>query len=54
MSDALPNIEAIKAIPRQPQTQVALDDQLRALREAANRLSLYDAADYLQRELERH
>jgi len=48
---SLPAIEAIKLIPQQPQTQVALDDQLRALQLAATRLGLYDAADYLRRSL---
>ena len=41
----LPTLDAIKAIPRQPQTQVALHSQLISLQEAANRLGLHDAAD---------
>jgi len=47
----LPNEEAARAIPRQPQTQASLDDQLKTLRIAANRLGLYDAADFLGRKI---
>jgi hypothetical protein len=39
--------KVVNAIPKQPQTQVALNDQLHVLISAANRLGLYDAADYL-------
>lgn len=45
----LPALEVINAIPLQPQTQVALHAQLISLWEAANRLGLHDAADYLRR-----
>ncbi len=34
-------------IPQQPQSQSSLTDQLEELLQAANRLGLYDAADYL-------
>jgi hypothetical protein len=37
----------LKAIPKRQQTQRALDDQLSDLREIANRLGMYDAADHL-------
>lgn len=37
------------AIPQQPQRQDALDDQLRDLIRAGNRLGLYDAVDCVQR-----
>ena len=49
---ATPYVEAIRAIPQQPQTQGPLTDQLLALRVAANRLGLWDAADYLRRRLD--
>jgi hypothetical protein len=35
-------------IPQQPQYLGSLEDQLLRLREAANRLGLYDAADVLK------
>lgn len=41
--------KAMKAVPNQPQSQAALDDQLRALIAVANKLGLYDAADYLSK-----
>ena len=41
-------LEAIKDIPQQPQVQYDLNRQLRELRIAANKLGLYDAADYLR------
>jgi len=53
LMSSLPNIEAVRAIHRQPQTQAALNDQLTALREAAQRLGLYDAADFIRDVLER-
>lgn len=37
----------IRSIPRFDQSQAALNDQLALLKAAANRLGLYDAADYL-------
>lgn len=40
--------EDMKSIPKFHQTQRALDEQLADLRAIANRLGLYDAADYLQ------
>ena len=41
------------AIEKFSQTQRSLEEQLRDLREVANRLGLYDAADYLRLTLER-
>lgn len=41
-------LEVIKDIPQQPQVQYDLSRQLRELRIAANKLGLYDAADYLR------
>jgi hypothetical protein len=40
--------EVINNIPQQPQVQYSLRDQLEQLRLAANKLGLYDAADYLK------
>lgn len=40
--------EDMKSIPKFRQTQRALDEQLADLRAIANRLGLYDAADYIQ------
>lgn len=40
--------EDMKSIPKFAQTQRALDEQLADLRAIANRLGLYDAADYIQ------
>jgi hypothetical protein len=40
--------EAMKAVPKQHQSQQSLNDQLRALVGVANHLGLYDAADYLK------
>lgn len=34
-------------IPQQPQSQASLSEQLQELTEIANRMGLYDAADYL-------
>lgn len=45
------NFDVLKAIPQQPQTQVVLNDQLRALEMAARRLGLYDAADFVRNRL---
>jgi hypothetical protein len=41
-------LEVIKAIPQQPQVQYDLQRQLEELRVAANKLGLYDAADFLR------
>ena len=41
-------LDAIKDIPQQQQVQYDLSRQLRELRIAANKLGLYDAADYLR------
>ncbi len=38
----------LRTIPQQPQTQVALNDQLEMLKVFATKLGLYDAADYLK------
>lgn len=38
-----------KLLPQQPQHQGSVQTQLVILREAANRLGLYDAADHLSR-----
>ena len=40
--------DVIRHIPQQPQVQYDLDRQLRELRYAANKLGLYDAADFLR------
>lgn len=40
--------EVLIATERLPQTQASLDDQLKALWLAANKLGLYDAADWLR------
>lgn len=37
------------SVPRFAQTQRSLEEQLRALRDIANRMGLYDAADYLRK-----
>lgn len=39
---------AIKEIEQQPQAQYSMIQQLRELRVAANKLGLYDAADFLK------
>ena len=41
--------EAMKTVPRQHQSQQSLNDQLSALVGVANKLGLYDAADYLKK-----
>ena len=41
-------LDVIKEIPQQGQVQYDLQRQLRELRVAANKLGLYDAADYLR------
>ena len=38
----------MKTVPQQIQTQSPLNDQLHALIDVANRLGLYEAADYLR------
>jgi hypothetical protein len=43
-------LNAVKQIPQVPQTQMALNDQLKILRIAANKLGLYDAADFIKRD----
>lgn len=43
--------EAMKLVPKQHQSQQSLNDQLRALVSVANRLGLYDAADYLNQKV---
>lgn len=43
IDSVLPNI------PQQPQTQSSTEDQLETLYAIANRLGLYDAADYLMK-----
>jgi len=43
-------LNAAKQIPQVPQTQMALNDQLKILRIAANKLGLYDAADFIKRD----
>ena len=42
-------VDTIKSIPQQPQVQYDLEQQLRELRQAANKLGLYDAADFLNK-----
>jgi hypothetical protein len=39
----------LKAVPSFPQTQAALNDQLSDLALVADKLGLYDAADYLRK-----
>jgi hypothetical protein len=41
--------QAINSIPQQGQAQYSLNEQLVELINAANKLGLYDAADYLKR-----
>lgn len=41
-------IEELKKINQLPQTQISLREQLELLRPFANKLGLYDAADYLR------
>lgn len=41
-------LKVVAEIPKQAQRQYATDDQLRVLREAAVRLGLYDAADFVE------
>lgn len=43
-------LDIAKQIPQVPQTQMALNNQLKILRIAANRLGLYDAADFIKRD----
>ena len=43
--------EAMNAVPQQHQSQQSLNDQLRALVSVANKLGLYDAADYLSQKV---
>ncbi len=43
----------LAAIPQQPQRQDSTNDQLRDLRDFANKLGLYDAADLLRVMLEK-
>jgi len=40
-------VDAIKEIPQLPPVQYSTVEQLRELRVAANKLGLYDAADFL-------
>ncbi len=49
--DYFPAINAVHAIPLQPDAEASLDDQFRVLMVAGNRLGLYDAADILRRKL---
>lgn len=44
-------IDTIKKIPQQPQVQYDLHRQIKELREAANKLGLYDAADFLKNKI---
>lgn len=43
--------DIITSIPKLPQSQVGLDDQLSDLLAVANRLGLYDAADFIKEAL---
>ena len=45
-------LEIIDKIPQQPQRQDSLASQLADLRIAANKLGLYDAADFIRKLLE--
>jgi hypothetical protein len=40
--------DGLKHIPKFAQSQHSLEEQLTALRAIANRVGLYDAADYIQ------
>jgi len=42
-------LEIIKITPQLPQVQYSLEQQLAELRAMANKLGLYDAADFLRR-----
>lgn len=48
MDEALQKV--IAAIPQQAQRQYSLQEQLRELMQAANKLGLYDAADFIDRQ----
>ncbi len=41
-------LEVVRKIPQQTQRQYSADEQLRVLWEAAGRLGLYDAADFIE------
>ena len=43
--------EAIKKLPQLPQAQYSLEEQLDELRRIANRLGLYDAAEWIEKEI---
>lgn len=43
--------KAISEISQQPQAQYSLTDQLKELQIAANKLGLYDAADFIKNHL---
>lgn len=45
--------QAINTLEQVPQAQYSLEEQLQVLRVAANKLGLYDAADFLERYIER-
>lgn len=45
--------EGLRQIPQCRQRQDSLDDQLKDLHQAANRLGCYDAADYLKQVIKR-
>lgn len=47
--DSLDNV--IKNIPQQPQVQYSLQEQLIKTYKVANKLGLYDAADYIKQHL---
>lgn len=49
MDNAL--LDVIRAIPQQAQRQYGTDEQLRYLMAVANKLGLYDAADFVRRGL---
>lgn len=46
-----PLFKRLSGIPQHPQTQLSLTSQLEVLRAAANRLGLYDGADFIDRVL---
>lgn len=48
LRDSNPVLEEVKKIPQQGQVQYDLTRQLAELRIAANKLGLYDAADFLK------
>ena len=51
--DGVIDTSLLKSIPQQPQVQSSLNGQLRALQVLAVKFGLYDAADYLRKQLDK-